>query len=100
MDVEAVERTSNLIVESMKSLHEESVGKWEQRYVREAIQQLPEEACEVILRREWEELSTVLDCPVGTVMARLARARSKLRELLCALLQRSYPCPQGTETTE
>ena len=55
--------------------------------MRQAIQQLPEEAREIILLREWEELSyqeiaTVLDCPVGTVMSRLARARKIVRELL------------------
>ena len=73
--------------------------------MREAIQQLTDEAREVILLREWEELSyqeiaTVLDCPVGTVMSRLARARSKLRGLLCAPLQNSYPSPVGAATTE
>jgi RNA polymerase sigma-70 factor, ECF subfamily len=105
VDVEADERTSNLADESMRSPHEEYVAKLERHHVREAIQQLPEEAREVILLREWEELSyqeiaMVLDCPVGTVMSRLARARSKLRDLLCSPLQNSYPCGEGTEATE
>lgn len=105
VDVEADERTSNLVDESMKSPYEEYVGNLEQRHVREAIQQLPEEAREIILLREWEELSyqeiaTVLDCPLGTVMSRLARARSKLRDLLCALLPKNYPCPERTAVTE
>jgi RNA polymerase sigma-70 factor, ECF subfamily len=65
---------------------------------------IPPEAREVILLREWEELSyqeiaTVLDCPVGTVMSRLARARSKLRDLLCLLLP-SYPCSERVEAAE
>lgn len=105
IDVEADERTSNLVDESMKSPHDVYVGKLERRHVRKAIQQLPEEAREIILLREWEELSyqeiaMVLDCPVGTVMSRLARARSKLRDLLCSLLQGSYPCPERMEATK
>jgi RNA polymerase sigma-70 factor (ECF subfamily) len=46
------------------------VGKTEQEQVREAIQQLPMNFREVILLREFEELSyqeiaTILDCPQG-----------------------------------
>jgi RNA polymerase sigma-70 factor (ECF subfamily) len=59
----------------------------EQERVRAAIQQLPLAFREVVLLREYEELSyqeiaAMLDCPPGPVMSRLARARSKLRELL------------------
>ena len=59
----------------------------EREQVRAAIQQLPQEFREIILLREYEELSyqeiaALLDCPPGTVMSRLARARSKLRDLL------------------
>jgi len=55
--------------------------------VRRAIQQLPTHYREIILLREYEELSYeqiggLLNCPAGTVMSRLARARTKLRELL------------------
>jgi hypothetical protein len=44
--------------------------------VHEAIQQLPVEFREIILLREYEELSyqeiaVVLGCPAGTVMSRL-----------------------------
>jgi RNA polymerase sigma-70 factor (ECF subfamily) len=81
------------------------VGELERRHVRKAIQQLPEEAREVILLREWEglsyqEIAMVLDCPVGTVMSRLARARSKLRDLLSSLLQGSYSRVAGMEAAE
>jgi RNA polymerase sigma-70 factor (ECF subfamily) len=55
--------------------------------VREAINKLPTEFREIIFLREYEELSyeeisTILECPAGTVMSRLARARSRLRILL------------------
>jgi RNA polymerase sigma-70 factor, ECF subfamily len=57
------------------------------RRVRAAIAQLPEEFREVLILREFEELSyqeiaTVLACPAGTVMSRLGRARARLRVLL------------------
>jgi RNA polymerase sigma-70 factor, ECF subfamily len=65
------------------------ISKIETEQVREAIQKLPIEFRDIILLREYEELSyqeitNVLDCPAGTVMSRLARARTKLRVLLCA----------------
>jgi len=55
--------------------------------VRSAIQQLSVDLREIILLREFEsmsyqEIATVLNCPLGTVMSRLARARTKLRSLL------------------
>jgi len=67
--------------------HAEYVTRMERDQVRIAIQKLPVEFREIIILREYEELSyqeiaAVLDCPAGTVMSRLARARSKLREVL------------------
>ena len=67
--------------------HSTYVSKVERQHVREAIQQLPLEFREVVLLRQYEDLSyeniaNVLGCPRGTVMSRLARARSKLRSLL------------------
>jgi RNA polymerase sigma-70 factor (ECF subfamily) len=55
--------------------------------VRKAIEELPAAYREVIVLREFEELSyeeiaQVLDCPRGTVMSRLNRAREKLKEML------------------
>jgi RNA polymerase sigma-70 factor, ECF subfamily len=67
--------------------HDLYVKQVERERVRTAIQQLPVEFREIIILREYEELSyreiaDVLQCPVGTVMSRLARARSKLGDLL------------------
>jgi RNA polymerase sigma-70 factor (ECF subfamily) len=65
------------------------VEKVERKQVRAAILQLPVEFREIVILREYEELSyqeiaTVLACPIGTVMSRLARARFRLRNLLPA----------------
>ena len=67
--------------------HSIYVSKVEHRQVREAIEQLPVEFREVLVLREYAELSYediagLLGCPRGTVMSRLRRARSKLRSLL------------------
>ena len=75
------------LVDSGKDSYEIYAGKLEVQRVRAAIAQLPLEFREVILLREFEEMSyqeiaNLLDCPPGTVMSRLARARSKLRVLL------------------
>ena len=51
------------------------------------IETLPAEFREVIILREMEDLSykeiaDIASIPVGTVMSRLARARSRLQEIL------------------
>ena len=63
------------------------VAKLRQADVRKAIEGLPAVYREVVVLREFEELSyeeiaQVLDCPPGTVMSRLSRARERLKELL------------------
>jgi RNA polymerase sigma-70 factor, ECF subfamily len=75
--------------DTAKDPHAVYVSSVEQEQVRKAIQQLPVEFREIIILREYEELSYqeiagVLNCPLGTVMSRLARARSRLRDLLPA----------------
>jgi RNA polymerase sigma-70 factor, ECF subfamily len=105
VDVESDETIGNLSDDNAENPHDVYVQELEWRHVRRAMEQLPDEAREVIVLREWEQLSyqemaTVLDCPVGTVMSRLARARAKLRDLLCSLLPQLYPCPERTEATE
>lgn len=84
----------NRAVDTANDPHATYVSKTEQEQVRTAIQQLSIEFREIILLREYEELSyqeiaTVLECPAGTVMSRLARARAKLRDLLSSSAPRS-----------
>jgi RNA polymerase sigma-70 factor (ECF subfamily) len=62
-------------------------AKVRQADVRKAIEKLPAVYREVIVLCEFEELSyreiaQMLDCPCGTVMSRLKRARERLKELL------------------
>lgn len=76
-------------VDTAKDAHSVYVGRVEREQVRAAILQLPVEFREIIILREYEELSyqeiaSLLACPIGTVMSRLARARSRLRDLLPA----------------
>lgn len=61
--------------------------KLEQQQVRDAIEKLPDAYREIVVLRDIEgfsyhEIATVLNCPAGTVMSRLGRARARLREAL------------------
>lgn len=61
--------------------------KLERQQVREAIESLPHTYREIVVLRDiegftYQEIATVLDCPAGTVMSRLGRAREKLRKML------------------
>ena len=63
--------------------------KLEREQVREAIQSLPDAYREIVVLRDiegftYQEIATVLDCPAGTVMSRLGRARGRLRKMLSA----------------
>lgn len=69
-------------------LRQHAVGR-----VREAVEQLPADFREVLVLREFEQMSyreiaSVAGVPIGTVMSRLARARDRLSALL-----RSAPLP-------
>ena len=59
--------------------------------LQQAMRSLPEAARSVLVLREYgglsyQEIASVLDVPVGTVMSRLNYARNRLRELLKAQL--------------
>ena len=100
MEIDRDTNTANLIAETSKDPYELYALKTDRELVREAIQKLPSEFREIILLREYEELSyheiaSVLNCPLGTVMSRLGRARSKLRTELHEALQGVAPVEGG-----
>jgi RNA polymerase sigma-70 factor, ECF subfamily len=71
--------------------------------VREAVDSMPVLWREVVVMRDIEELSyseiaSILGCPVGTVMSRLARARSALRQLLTSRVPVSRPISKEART--
>jgi RNA polymerase sigma factor (sigma-70 family) len=75
------------IADRAPGLEEALDARHERARVREAIFALPETFREIIVLREFEELSyaeiaAITGMPIGTVMSRLSRARSRLRELL------------------
>jgi len=87
IELDAEENSVYEPADAAQDPHNGYVNRVEHEQVRAAIQQLPVEFREIIILREYEELSyqeiaTLLDCPPGTVMSRLARARSRLRDLL------------------
>jgi RNA polymerase sigma-70 factor (ECF subfamily) len=87
VELDVDESAADLAVETSKDPHALYVSQVERDQVREAILQLPDGFREIIMLREYEELSyqqtaTLLGCPAGTVMSRLGRARLKLRSLL------------------
>ena len=70
-------------------LREDAVAR-----VRDGVERLPADFREVLVLREFEEMSykeiaSIVGVPIGTVMSRLARARDRLSALL-----RSSPLPK------
>ena len=58
--------------------------------IRAAIDGLPQGFREIIVLRDiegfsYQQIADILDCPAGTVMSRLGRARQKLRSVLAGL---------------
>jgi RNA polymerase sigma-70 factor (ECF subfamily) len=85
--VDVKQSLEDSLLDTAKGPYEICAGNAVRDRVHAAIQQLPTEFREVILLREFEELSyreiaDIVGCKIGTVMSRLARARSRLHILL------------------
>jgi RNA polymerase sigma-70 factor, ECF subfamily len=88
----SIDEDNSSVMGTTRNFRASDINRNEQMKVREAIQQLPLDFREVILLREYAELSCpeiakILNCPLVTVMSRLAAARAKLRIMLSAILQ-------------
>ena len=103
VEIEVGDGGANSIVEPSKDSYDVYVSKMEAEQVRAAIRELPADFREIILLREYEDLSyleiaSILDCPLGTVMSRLGRARAKLRAALSETLKGiDSPSVRGTK---
>jgi RNA polymerase sigma-70 factor, ECF subfamily len=100
-ELDSDENLADLSIATSEDPHDLYVRKLQREQVRAAIQQLPLDFREIIILREYEELSygeiaSILQCPLGTVMSRLARARAKLGSLLSTSLE---PVPTADERT-
>ena len=87
VDLETNEQSIGELPETGNNPHVVYLRKLDREQVRKAIDSLPNAYREIVVLRDIEgftyhEIATVLDCPAGTVMSRLGRARGKLRELL------------------
>ncbi len=60
---------------------------WEREEIRVALEQFPTQCREIVILGDiegfsYKEMAEILNCPVGTIMSRLARARAKLKKAL------------------
>jgi RNA polymerase sigma-70 factor (ECF subfamily) len=84
---EADEPLGGVANDASSNPHVVYLRKLEREQIHEAIDKLPDAYREIVVLRDLEgfsyhEIATVLNCPAGTVMSRLGRARGKLREVL------------------
>ena len=84
---EIAEPDAELHVADPRSADDLAVGSSERARVEAALARLPLELREIVVLRELEdlsyrEISDVVGVPMGTVMSRLSRARSRLAVLL------------------
>jgi RNA polymerase sigma-70 factor (ECF subfamily) len=81
------EQSAGVANDTTSNPHVVYLRKLESEQVRAAIDNLPDAYREIVVLRDlegfsYQEIATVLNCPAGTVMSRLGRAREKLREAL------------------
>jgi RNA polymerase sigma factor (sigma-70 family) len=93
--VEAIDECDTLVAE-VEQLEDRAVRQSDAAMLRRTVENLPEPFRETLVLRELEELTykeiaAITHVPIGTVMSRLARART----MLGALLQ-----PQGRQPRE
>ena len=60
---------------------------WERDEIRTALGELPVGQREIILLRDidgfsYKEMADMMNCPIGTIMSRLSRARARFKQLL------------------
>jgi RNA polymerase sigma-70 factor (ECF subfamily) len=84
VSLEALEETGPVMVETRPGVQERLLERDLAQAVRRAIQALPEEQREVVILKEYQELTFLeiaqaLDVPVSTVKTRLYRGLDQLR---------------------
>jgi RNA polymerase sigma-70 factor, ECF subfamily len=85
---EAEQASADIVPASLNSRPDsELLAKIERARVQSALKKLPQNLREIVVLREFEdlsyqEISEVVGVPVGTVMSRLSRARTQLKALL------------------
>lgn len=89
--------------EAPETAEAEMSRKLDAEKIRSMVAELPEAFREVIVLREFEDLSyqeiaKVVDAPLGTVMSRLARGRAMLREAWLKSAGEVEPQPQQIRT--
>ena len=86
-DYEAFDDTGTLQSPDTNGPQALSIRAEQRENIRAALQQLPKVCSEVVVlccieEFSYKEAAEKLDCPIGTVMSRLSRARTKLERLL------------------
>ena len=85
---EVEQASADIVPASLSSRPDaELLAKIERARVQAALKKLPQNLREIVVLREFEdlsyqEISEVVGVPVGTVMSRLSRARERLKALL------------------